>query len=85
MPEAWRDDFNLKIFSKEDLQESSPVTESPFLLITNWHQLMDTTKQRGDTLAESLGIDMKSDSISLRVERFMNFLTFNNDLIIIND
>jgi type III restriction enzyme len=85
MPEAWRDDFNLKIFSKEDLQESSPVTESPFILITNWHQLMDTTKQREDTLAESLGIDMKSDTISLRVERFMNFLTFNNDLVIIND
>lgn len=85
MPDAWRDDFNLKIFSKEDLQESSPVTESPFILITNWHQLMDTTKQREDTLAESLGFDMKSDTISLRVERFMNFLTFNDDLIIIND
>lgn len=85
MPDAWRDDFHLRIFSKEDLQESTPLTESPFLLITNWHQLMDTTKQRGDTLAESLGIDMKSDTISLRVERFMNFLTFNNDLVIIND
>jgi type III restriction enzyme len=46
---------------------------------------MDTTKQREDSLAESLGIDMKSDTISLRVERFMNFLTFNNDLVIIND
>jgi type III restriction enzyme len=85
MPDAWRDGFYLKIFSKEDLQESSPVTESPFILITNWHQLSDTTKQREDTLAEHLGIDMKSDSVSLRVERFMNFLTFNNDLIIIND
>ena len=85
MPNGWRDDFNLKVFSKEDLQESSPVTESPFVLITNWHQLMDTTKQKEDTLAENIGIDMKSDSISLRVERFMNFLTFNNDLIIIND
>lgn len=85
MPDAWRDDFNLKIFSKEDLQESSPVTESPFILITNWHQLMDTTRLREDTLAEHLGIEMKSDSISLRVERFMNFLTFNNDLVIIND
>ena len=85
MPEDWRDDFNLKIFSKEDLQESSPITESPFILITNWHQLMDTTKQKEDTLAENIGIDMKSDSISLRVERFMNFLTYNNDLIVIND
>lgn len=85
MPDAWRDDFHLRIFSKEDLQESSPLTESPFLLITNWHQLMDTTRQKEDTLAQSLGIDMKSDTISLRVERFMNFLTFNNDLVIIND
>ena len=85
MPEDWRDEFNLKIFSKEDLQESSPVTESPFVLVTNWHQLTDTTKQKEDTLAEDIGIDMKSDSISLRVERFMNFLTYNNDLIVIND
>lgn len=85
MPGDWRDDFNLKVFSKDDLQESSPVTENPFVLITNWHQLMDTTKQKEDTLAEDIGIAMKSDSISLRVERFMNFLTYNNDLIIIND
>jgi type III restriction enzyme len=85
MPDAWRDDFNFRIFSKEDLQESAPLTERPFLLITNWHQLTDTTKQREDTLSESLGIDMKSDSISLRVERFVSFLTFNNDLVIIND
>jgi type III restriction enzyme len=28
---------------------------------------------------------MKSDSISLRVERFMDFLTYNNDLMMIND
>lgn len=85
MPDAWRDDFHLRIFSKEDLQESAPLTDSPFLLITNWHQLMDTTKQKEDTLAENLGIDMKSDTVSLRVERFMSFLTFNNDLLIIND
>ena len=85
MPESWRDEFNLRIFSKEDLQENCPVTESPFVLITNWHQLMDTTKQKKETLAESTGIDIKSDSISLRVERFMNFLTYNDDLIIIND
>jgi type III restriction enzyme len=85
MPDNWRGDFDLKVFSKEDLQEGSPVTESPFILITNWHQLMDTTKQKEGTLAEDLGIDMKSDSISLRVDRFMNFLTYNNDLIVIND
>lgn len=85
MPDDWRDEFNLKIFSKEDLQESSPVTGSPFVLVTNWHQLMDTTKQKEDTLAEDIGVDMKSDSISLRVERFISFLTYNNDLIVIND
>lgn len=85
MPEDWREEFNLKVFSKEDLQENTPITESPFVLVTNWHQLMDTTKQKEDTLAEDIGIDMKSDSISLRVERFMDFLTYNNDLIVIND
>ncbi len=85
MPDNWRDEFNLRIFSKEDLQDSSPITESPFILITNWHQLMDTTKQREDTLAEDIGIETKSDSTSLRVERFMNFLTYNPDLIVIND
>src|SRR3989344_5031969 len=85
MPEEWRDEFNLKVFSKEDLQENSIVTENPYVLITNWHQLMDTTKQKENTLSEDLGIDMKSDSISVRVERFMNFLTYNDDLIVIND
>ena len=85
MPENWKDEFNLRVYSKEELQESSPVTDNPFVLITNWHQLMDTTRQRDDTLAEDLGLDMKSDSVSLRVERFMNFLTYNNDLIVIND
>ena len=46
---------------------------------------MDITKQREDTLAEDLGIETKSGSASLRVERFMNFLTYNSDLIVIND
>lgn len=85
MPDSWRDEFNLRIFTKEDLRESCPVTENPFVLITNWHQLMDTTKQREETLAENLGMDIKSDAVSLRVERFLNFLTYNKDLIIIND
>ena len=85
MPDNWRDEFNLRIFSKEDLQEGSPITESPFILITNWHQLMDTSKKQEDTLAEDIGMEIKSDSISIRVERFMNFLTYNSDLIVIND
>lgn len=85
MPEEWREEFNLKVFSKEDLQEGSTVTENPYVLVTNWHQLMDTTKQKENTLSEELGIDMKSDSISIRVEKFMNFLTYNDDLIVIND
>ncbi len=85
MPDDWRDEFSLRVFKKEDLQEGSITTEMPFLLITNWHQLMDTTKQRTETKAEALGVEMKSDNISLRVERFMNLLTYNPDLIIIND
>lgn len=85
MPDDWRDEFGLRIFKKEDLQESSITTEIPFLLITNWHQLMDTTKQRKDSKAESLGIEIKNDNTSLRVERFMNFLAYNPDLIVIND
>ena len=35
MPTNWRDEFNLRIFTKENLQESSPVTENSFVLITN--------------------------------------------------
>jgi len=85
MPDEWRDEFSLRIFKKEDLQEGSIVTEIPFLLITNWHQLMDTTKQRTETKAEAIGVEIKSDNISLRVERFMNLLTYNPDLIVIND
>lgn len=85
MPDDWRHDFHLRVFTKNDLQENAPYTDSPFLLITNWHQLTDTSRKKGETLFEALGIDMKSDSISLRVERFMDFLTYNNDLMIIND
>lgn len=85
MPEDLRAEFNLRVFKKEDLQEGSPITEVPFILITNWHQLMDSTKRRVNTLSEDIGIEMKSDTISLRVDRFMNFLTYNNDLIVIND
>lgn len=85
MPDNWLEDFNLAVFTKEDLKEGALLREEPFVLITNWHQLTDTTKSREDTLAESMGIDIKSDNISLRVERFMNFLTYNEDMIVIND
>jgi len=85
MPTNWRDDFNLRVYSKDDLQEGTTTTESPFVLITNWHQLMDTRRQHEDTLAEDMGLEIRSDSTSLRVERFVEFLTHNNDLIIIND
>ena len=85
MPDDWRQDFHLSVFTKNDLQENVPYTDSPFILITNWHQLTDTSRKKGETLSEALGIDMISDSISLRVERFMDFLTYNNDLMIIND
>lgn len=85
MPDNLRQDFDLRIFSKEDLQESTPFTESPFILITNWHQLMDTSREKEITLAEDLGIESRDASISQRVERFMDFLTYNGDLMVIND
>ncbi|HMB45711.1 MAG TPA: DEAD/DEAH box helicase family protein [Candidatus Methanoperedens sp.] len=85
MPENMRQDFDLRIFSKEDLQENMPFTESPFILITNWHQLMDTSREKEITLAEDLGIQSRDNTVSERVERFMDFLTYNGDLMVIND
>lgn len=85
MPNNLRQDFNLRIFTKEDLQESTPFTDSPFILITNWHQLMDTSREKENTLAEELGIESRDDTISQRVERFMDFLTHKGDLMVIND
>lgn len=85
MPDNLRQNFNLRIFTKEDLQESMPFTDSPFILITNWHQLMDTSREKEITLAENLGIESRDDTISQRVERFMDFLTCNSDLMVIND
>ncbi|MBU4222735.1 MAG: DEAD/DEAH box helicase family protein [Euryarchaeota archaeon] len=85
MPENMRQDFDLRIFSKEDLQENTPFTDSPFLLITNWHQLMDTSREKEITLAEDLGIESRENTVSQRVERFMDFLTYNGDLMVIND
>lgn len=85
MPENMRQDFDLRIFSKEDLQENTPFRDSPFLLITNWHQLMDTSREKEITLAEDLGIESRENTVSQRVERFMDFLTYNGDLMVIND
>lgn len=85
MPENMRQDFDLRIFSKEDLQKNTPFTDSPFLLITNWHQLMDTSREKEITLAEDLGIENRENTVSQRVERFMDFLTYNGDLMVIND
>jgi len=85
MPENMRQDFDLRIFSKEDLQENTPFTDSPFLLITNWHQLMDTSREKEITLAVDLGIESRENTVSQRVERFMDFLTYNGDLMVIND
>ncbi len=85
MPDNFKQDFNLRIFTKDDLRESTPFTDSPFILITNWHQLMDTSREKETTLAEDLGIDSRDAAISQRVERFMDFLTYNADLMVIND
>ncbi|MDD1745193.1 MAG: DEAD/DEAH box helicase family protein [Candidatus Methanoperedens sp.] len=85
MPDNLRQGFDLRIFSKEDLQENTPFTESPFILITNWHQLMDTSRQKEITLAEDIGIESRDATVSQRVERFMDFLTYNGDLMVIND
>jgi hypothetical protein len=85
MPDNLRKDFDLRIFSKEDLQKITPFTESPFILITNWHQLMDTSRQKEITLSEYLVIESRDAAVSQRVERFMDFLTYNGDLMVIND
>ena len=85
IPPDWKDQFSLRVFKKEELQEGTITTESPFVLVTNWHQLIDTTKRKEDTKAEALGVEMKSDGVSLRVQRFMDLLTYNSDLLVIND
>ncbi len=84
MPESWRADFDLKIFTKNDITGNTPSTASPFIMITNWHQLIDApTRER--TISEELGIDFKDDNDYYRVQNFYDFLTANDSLVVIND
>lgn len=84
MPSELREDFNLRVYTKEDINGNTQPTESSFILITNWHQLLDTSR-KSKTKAEDIGIEFQDESDSYRVQNYYDFLTNSNDLIIIND
>jgi type III restriction enzyme len=84
MPESLRQEFDLRIYTKDDITGSTGSTENPFIMITNWHQLVDAAG-REKTISEDLGIEFTEDRDSYRVQNFYDFLTANNSLIVIND
>ena len=84
MPESWRSEFDLRIYTKDDITGHTVPTKEPYLMITNWHQLIDFTA-REKTMSEDLGIEFREDSDSFRVQNFYDFLTANNSLVVIND
>ena len=84
MPESWRSEFDLRIYTKDDITGNTESTETPFVMITNWHQLIDATNKE-KTISEDLGIEFTEDRDSYRVQNFYDFLTANNSLIVIND
>ena len=84
MPESWRSEFNLRIYTKEDITGHTQPTSEPYIMITNWHQLMDVTG-RERSISEDLGIEFTEDSDSFRVQNFYDFLTANDSLVVIND
>ena len=84
MPKSWRPDFDLRIYTKDDITGNTPPTELPFMMITNWHQLIDASG-RERTISEDLGIEFREDSDSYRVQNFYDFLSANDSLVVIND
>jgi type III restriction enzyme len=84
MPDSWRSEFDLRIYTKDDITGNTGSTENPFVMITNWHQLVDAAG-REKTISEDLGIEFTEDRDSYRVQNFYDFLTANNSLIVIND
>lgn len=84
MPKDWRGDFNFRVYTKEDITGNTQSTESPFVMITNWHQLIDTSK-KDKTYSEDLGLEFREEGDSYRVQNFYDFLTANKDLLVIND
>ena len=84
MPESWRSEFDLRVYTKDDITGHTQPTREPYIMITNWHQLIDVTA-RGRTISEDLGIEFREDSDSFRVQNFYDFLTANNSLVVIND
>jgi len=84
MPQSWRPEFDLRIYTKDDITGNTPPTELPFMMITNWHQLIDASG-RERTISEDLGIEFREDSDSYRVQNFYDFLTANDSLVVIND
>ena len=84
MPKDWRVEFNLRIYTKEDITGNTQTTNVPFVMITNWHQLIDT-KNESISTAKYLGLDFQDESESYRVQNFYDFLSANPDLVIIND
>ena len=84
MPESWRSEFELRIYTKDDITGNTPSTELPFIMITNWHQLIYSSS-REKTISEDLGIEFREDSDFYRVQNFYDFLTANDSLVVIND
>ena len=84
MPKDWAGDFNLRVYTKEDITGNTQPVEEPFIMITNWHQLLDTD-ERERSYSEELGIEFKEESDSYRVQNFYEFLSANPDLTVIND
>ncbi len=84
MPESWRSEFDLRIYTKEDITGHTEATGEPYIMITNWHQLIDFTT-REKTISEDLGIEFGEDKDTFRVQNFYDFLTANSSLVVIND
>ena len=84
IPPAWRSEFRINIYTKNDITGNTQSTDLPSLMITNWHQLVDSSK-KDKRLAEDIGLEFQDDNESYRVQNFYDFLSANKDLVIIND
>ena len=68
MPGSLRSEFDLRIYTKDDITGQTQPTSGSYVMITNWHQLIDVTG-REKTVSEDLGIEFTENNGS-----FMRYL-----------
>lgn len=84
-PEGWKEDFKkIQILTKGDIHVGMPLSQGPFILITNWHRLDFSRKKSRKSVLEDWyeGFSNKDETIA---ETIKELLCSSPDLMVFND